>query len=90
MVSGCADGGDKMHPPPSEVPAQLVSGQLLMERRREEDIYYSSSVLDGDMENMSFKNIAYGRLHAAHCNLYRDDPKGTAHICQKMCSAIVT
>ena len=72
MVSGCryredkGYRGNKIRPPPSKVPARLLSGQLLMERRREEGIYYSSSLLDRDMENISFENIAYGGLHAAH------------------------
>lgn len=51
---------------------------------------FSSPLLDGGMENISFENIPYGSLHAAHRILYRDDPKGTARIWQKMCSAIIT
>lgn len=96
MVSGCRYRGDKRYrgnkicSPPSEVAAPLLSGQLLMERRREEDIYYSSPLLDGNMDNISFENIPYGGLHAAHYILYRDDPKGTARIWQKMCSGIIT
>lgn len=60
-----------------------------MERRKEEDIYYCSPLLDGDMENISFENIPYGGLHAAHRILYGDDLKGTAYIWQKMYSAII-
>lgn len=93
MASGCQYRGDKGYrankicPAPSEAAARLDLPAVPEERRREEDLFYSSPLLDGDLENISFRNIPYGGLHAV---FYRGDPKGTARTWQKMCSAIIT